>query len=483
MFKNLKLKYGILLGYSIPLILTVVVAIVVYANVKKVEEQYRIVEARHQIVENFSLLAISTLEMQSAMRGYILAKDDSLLKSYEEGEKRFQALSVSLGPLIKEPKKMENFRRIVEIGNRYREHARESISLVKQGKRGEAVELLQKGVTFNNVMQLNKLIADFQEIETGIKDEGLKKVDKAMSELVNVLISSVLLAVILAMLLSPWVASRINRTIREAVESTSTTSSEIAATISRHEKSANQQAGMVSKTTSTMEELAVSSRQTAEQATAASEMAKNATSLAEDGNISVRQSIEAMESLKKRVEEISGQILSLSEQTGQIGGIAELVKDLSSQINMLALNAAVEAARAGEYGKGFAVVATEVRRLSVESKKSAEQTRTIVSGIQKATDTTIMKAEEGMKNLENVTENAQKVRDLFDALSQVAGQVFLNSQEVMLNSKQQSSAIAQLVEAANVINAGAKETAAGISQAKTGIENLNQVTDNLLKMV
>jgi len=483
MFKDLRLKYSILLGYAIPLILIIVMFIVVYVNVKKVEEQSRIVEAKHQIVEKFSLFATSALEMQSSSRGYILWKNESSLKDYEEGEKRFSALSESLGQLIRDPKQTEYFRRIVDIGNQYKERSRKYITLINLGKNVEAVEQFKKGVSVNMVLEIKKLIEEFQKREIEIRDNSRKRADEAMSELVNVLIFGVLLAIILAMVIGLWIAGRISRTVREAVNSASTTSTEIAATVSQHEQTANQQASMVNETTTTMEELAASSRQSTEQAMAASEMAKNATSLAEDGNVTVKKSIEAMESLKKRIEEISGLILSLSEQTGQIGGIAELVKDLSTQINMLALNAAVEAARAGEYGQGFAVVAAEIRKLAVESKKSAEQTRTIVSGIQKATDTTIMKTEEGMKNIDNVAENAQKVRELFEALSQVAGQVFQNFQQVMLNSQQQSSAIGQVVEAANSINAGARETAAGISQTKIGIENLNRATDNLLKMV
>jgi methyl-accepting chemotaxis protein len=232
-----------------------------------------------------------------------------------------------------------------------------------------------------------------------------------------------------------------------------------------------------------MEELSVSSRQTTDQAQSASEMARKTSALTEEGTEAVRQAIDAMSGLKGKMGEVAEQILSLSEQTGQIGSIAELVKDLSAQINMLALNAAVEAARAGEHGKGFAVVAAEVRKLSVESRRSAEQARAIVAGIQKATDATIMKTEEGARSIENVSTIARNVNTFFESISDMAGQVYNSSQQVVLNTRQQSLAMGQVVEAANSISSGVKEMAAGISQTRIGIQNFAEMTEKLRKMV
>lgn len=483
MFKNMKLKFSILLGYTIPLMLTVIVSVVVYANIKKVEEQSKIVDSKHLVIEKFALFALNASEMQSSSRAYLLARNETALKNYEDEEKNYYTLSESLKKLVKDPRQMASLQRILEVANQYRERSKELVTLVKQGKGGEATALFQKGETINIVTELNRLIEEFQLRENEIREESRKKADDAINGLANVLIFGVLLSIVLAVIIGIWIASRISRTIKEAVNSASSTSTEIAATITQHEATANQQAAMVNETTATMEEIAVSSRQSAEQATTAAEMAKDASALTVEGSEAVRQAIEAMDSLKSKVGTIAEQILSLSEQTGQIGTIAELLKDLSVQINMLALNAAVEAARAGEHGKGFAVVAAEVRKLSVESKKSAEQAKTIVAGIQKATDTTIMKTEEGTRNIESVTEIARKVNDLFEMLSGAVGQAYQNAQQVVLNIREQSTAITQVVEAANNINAGARETAAGISQTKIGIENLNEATAKLMRIV
>ena len=176
---------------------------------------------------------------------------------------------------------------------------------------------------------------------------------------------------------------------------------------------------------------------------------------------------------------MADQILRLGEQTGQIGSIATLVKDLSGEINMLALNAAVEAARAGEHGKGFAVVAGEVRKLASQSKKSAEQASALVADIQKATNSSIMMTEEGTRTVNEVTQLAQKVAELFGNISGMAGNVNENAQQVMLNAKQQSAAFTQIVEATNNITAGAKETAAGLSQTRIGVQKLNEAAENL----
>ncbi len=72
--------------------------------------------------------------------------------------------------------------------------------------------------------------------------------------------------------------------------------------------------------------------------------------------------LDKFESQFRRVEEISGEITTISKQT-----------------NMLALNAMIEAKRAGQYGAGFTVVAQEVKELAANTQSSANEIDSMMS--------------------------------------------------------------------------------------------------------
>jgi methyl-accepting chemotaxis protein len=472
-----------MLGYTIPLILLVFLTGLIYYRVTQLQRQNTLLEESTQIVKSINQATYGVAVMQRAARGFLLHSSEETSQDFKRGEADYLAGMAVLEKLVKDPRQVDTLGKVKDLSEKVRRETESYLSLVMAGKGEQAMQSFREGATTVWALQLDQLLNDFGKVELGIREERQARQDASLNAIPSTLLFGVLLALAVATILGFWVASRISQTIRKAVNTASATSSEIATTIVEQERTANQQAAMVSETTSTMEELAASSRQTTEQAAATANLAQNSSTLTVDGSAAVRQAVTAMEELKTRISGVGAQILALSEQTGQIGIIAELVKDLSAQINMLSLNAAVEAVRAGEHGKGFAVVAGEVRKLSVESKKSAEQAKTIITAIQKATDATIMKTEEGSRTLESVSAITQTLEGLFQSLSEAAEQVYQHSQQVVLNTKQQSAAIAQVVEAANTINAGARETAAGISQTKIGIQNLNSANEQLLNIV
>ncbi|EGK88215.1 methyl-accepting chemotaxis sensory transducer [Microcoleus vaginatus FGP-2] len=292
-----------------------------------------------------------------------------------------------------------------------------------------------------------------------------------------------LTAISLGTALSIAIAKPLDKALKGIINMIVSSSTEIAATIEQQERIAVQQAASVNQTTTTMDELGASSRQSAMQAESALENASNVLNLAAEGSKVVHKTQQGMLSLTEKVGAIAEQVLHLSQQTNQIANITNLVSDLANQTNMLAINATVEAVRSGEQGKGFGVVAREIRRLADESKQSSAQINDLVNDIKNAINKTVMVTDEGKKTLDNSLKLTEGTADNFSNVANAINSVVVSSQQIYLNTKQQAIAIEQVVDAMNVLNKGATETASGITQSRIGTQTLNKAALNLTSLV
>ncbi len=268
---------------------------------------------------------------------------------------------------------------------------------------------------------------------------------------------------------------RITKTLETFTDDIANSSTDIASTVERQEVNISEQAGSVSQTTTTVDMLGESSRQSAAQAEASAVGASQALSLAEQGAQTVEQTMTGMENLKEKVRAIAEQIMNLSEQTGQIATVSELVGDLANQTNMLALNAAVEAARAGEHGKGFGVVAGEIRKLADQSRKSADRINNLVTEVQAAMNSAVMVTDEGKKTAESSIELAQGTAASLVGVKDSVNTVFANTQQISETAKLQAVNIQEILSAINALNLGAMDTADGMNEVKASTTKLKAI--------
>ncbi len=487
MWGQMRLRSRILVGYMIPVAIAIAVAAVTFWRVEANSKATAELERYKSIITAASDAEDAIKEAGSDFRGFVLTGQEEFVSSMTLQLAAYDDKVKTLRSLINNADQLKLLDSADTTVKSVLVPWQDSvIALRRSGGNAalsQAVARFQDPTGPKALDQFSRTMDEFRAALEVKWQEVQLAIDSGRRAINLVVILGAGLGALVSLLAALAIASTISRNIEEAVAAVASSATEIAATVDQHESTAKMQATAVEETTATMDELEASSRQSSDQAESSAELARKVTGLADQGSAVVRQTQSGMENLREKVSVVADQIVRLSEQTSQIGGITNLVSEIAGQTNMLALNAAVEAARAGENGRGFAVVAAEIRKLADQSKKSMERIQGLVSETQNATNSTVMATEESTKTVGESMQLARKMSEAFNSIATSAGTAFERSQQIALNVKQQAAAIKQVVTAMNSLNAGAKETAAGIVQTKISVTKLQAAADKLKSMV
>lgn len=486
-----KLKNRILLGYSVPLLLSLLMAVVVYPNVAIAQQSVTTAITGREIVAAADRMALAVANIQGEAASFILAPDSASAQKFQEGIKRYQNSVETLEELVQKPEEKTKLTKMIALGDRISGAAKKWIALVQSERREEALKDFSTNKTQTMTERLTEMLESFVKKEDELQKAKEQKSQKTLELLLWVLIGGTSIAVILALGVGYSVARRIARTIAEIVDIQAASSREIAAAVEEQERTTAAQSSSINQTTVTIEELSAASSEAATQAEAAAFKAKEVLALLDSnpgeagdspketrgafrssqvkGQMSLGQLSETAGTMKETMQAIAQQIRRLSQQTNQIANISDLVSELAGQTNMLSLNAAVEAVRAGDRGKGFGVVASEIRKLAEQSKQAAQKIGDIVVEIQTATNASVEVTAAGTKTVEKIVL----------AMDEVA----LTNQQSSLSARQQLTAIKQIATSMNELTKAAAQIATGIAQCKTSTQQLNSVAQELQSMV
>ena len=276
---------------------------------------------------------------------------------------------------------------------------------------------------------------------------------------------------------------RMIQQIRDASANLSSAAAEILAATTQQASGASEQSASIAQTTTTVDEVKAIAEQSRVRAQDVTRVSMRTVEVSRLGQQAVSDTITSMNLIKGRVEGIAENILSLSEQTQQIGEIIATVNEIAAQSNMLALNASVEAARAGEHGKGFSVVALEVRNLAEQSRNATSQVKSILSEIQRATNATVMATEEGTKGVERGVQLASQAQDSIEQLAGAINETSQAASQVSAGSQQQVAGVEQVALAMQNINQATVQSLASTRQAERAAQNLNDLARHLNEVV
>lgn len=279
-------------------------------------------------------------------------------------------------------------------------------------------------------------------------------------------------------------SNHILASIKEAIIQLSSFSNEMMAICAQQSSGATQQATAVQEVTTTSEEIAITAKQITDNAKSVESMAEATSQSCIDGTSDVSNAITGMGHLKTEVQGIATSMLQLADNSQKIGGIVEIIDEISDQTNLLALNAAIEAAGAGEAGKRFAIVAQEVRRLAERTVDATKQIKGLIEEIQKATNSTIMVTEEGTKAVDSASRLVDEVQQSFTKIMGMVEETARAAKEITLSTQQQTSACEQMAETmgdvrdvAQQVATSARETERTIAEIMEQIEKLKELGD------
>ncbi|GFN34032.1 methyl-accepting chemotaxis protein [Paenibacillus xylaniclasticus] len=285
--------------------------------------------------------------------------------------------------------------------------------------------------------------------------------------------------------------------MESAASTTTQATNQIAQAIQELSSMADQQYAISEQNADAMAEMADGVTRIAESAGTVSDNASRAAANAADGREAVLDAAKRMTAIQRSSDETAEALNRLGQLSDQIGSIAAVMTEIANQTNLLSLNANIEAARAGEHGKGFAVVAQEVKKLSEQSRQSADEIGKLVleaaEGIQTAFAAMSGSAEEtarGMAAMNQLTVLFDGISDAIDSVAQQISDVSASSLQISASTEEVASSVQETSEHSRTtldktqeVSASTEEQLASMEEVLASSEALSATAAKLQEML
>lgn len=243
------------------------------------------------------------------------------------------------------------------------------------------------------------------------------------------------------------------------------------------------QASQISRTTAAVSNMALQIQEVSENASLSVKVAAESLTNARSGTKAARDNINAMQSIRKQVQETAKRIKKLGERSQEIGQIVGLIDDLSDRTSLLALNASLQASAAGESGAGFAIVAEEVERLAERSNRLTQQISALTRTINVETKEVVASMEETIREVIAGSTLADKAGHSLVEIEQVSTQLAELLRSISESARYQAKSSEDILNAMSGISEVTELVQSGSKRAAESVRTLVRLSGDLRSSV
>jgi len=192
------------------------------------------------------------------------------------------------------------------------------------------------------------------------------------------------------------------------------------------------------------------------------------------------QALQRMQTMAEDVGRLSAAIAELDHRSRTIGSIIETISDIAGNTGLLSLNAFIEAARAGAHGAGFGVIAHEIRQLSQETARAAQEVKETLSGISELIQETVGAVSRVREGVDSGVEGNREASTALDQVSREHRRFHAHLESVIGAVSDQKKAVALFAEDLTRITAIGKEGRSDSGKLAELAEKIKLLTERQL---
>ncbi len=484
MFSSWTIGQKLAFGFSLPLIIFGVLGLFSYQSTRHLMETSGWVAHTHEVLTDVSDILSDLQDVETGERGYVATGKEEFLEPYHSGRNEASKHLEHAKLLTSDnERQQERIARLWKEITAKLEHSTGSIALRREKGLEVAAQAMTDGRGKLLMDTIRGTIAEMTDEENKLLERRSEDAKEAADRQTTVLFGGTLGAILVVLAAAIVIVRGLGRQIGGMVQRMQSAAAELEAAATQQSRGAKEQSQTSTEVSTTARELVSTSRQIAGSAQRVTQLGGETTQAAKNGERTVQAANEAVLSVRTEVSRIVDHMIHLGRKSHEIGGILDIINELSEQTNILAINATIEAVGAGEAGRRFGVVASEIRKLADRVGGSTKDIRRLVEEIRGAANTTVMATEDGAKAVETGTRRFGELTESFKRIVDFVASTADASREIELSTQQQTSAMEQMSAAIEEVAGTARETASSSGQTLQTASELVVMSRELSRLV